>query len=137
MLTSCRRQRADSIPRYGNLLKHLPAFATIRALFRQLALDAVAAVRTGPVQRHRLALVFVTLVGHGDSSSRGGRFHYDIAGTLSRPTLGRSVLGSSSANLVPWRTYIPLGQEYGAIVTCHVRTSRERARSLPAPLLDL
>src|SRR5215211_4898826 len=111
MLTCCRRQRADSIPRYGNLLEHLLVRAALGTPLRQLALDAVAAVRTGPVQRHRLALVFVTLVGHGDSSSRGGRFHYDIAGTLSRPTLGRSVLGSSLANMVPWRTYIPLGQE--------------------------
>src|SRR5215211_3181071 len=80
---------ALSIPRYGNLLEHLLVRAALGALLRELALDAVAAVRAGPVQRHRLALVIVTLVGHGDYSSRGGQIHYDITRTLSRPMSGK------------------------------------------------
>jgi hypothetical protein len=66
------------VPWYGHFLEHLPDFATIGALLRQFALDAVAAVRAGPVQGHGLALVvvglllvIVALVGHKDSSFHG------------------------------------------------------------------
>jgi hypothetical protein len=43
------------------------------------------------------------------------------------------VLGSSPTNFVPWRTYISLGQEYGAFIAWHsLRRVKGQGRYLPS-----
>ena len=60
------------IPWHRHLVEHLPVGAAIRALLGQLALHAVAAVRTRPVEGLGLALHLVRIVGHSHSSSVSG-----------------------------------------------------------------
>src|ERR671916_2614644 len=54
--------------RYRHLVEHLPIGAAVGALLRKLTIDAVAAVRAGPLDGLALALHTARLVAHLRSS---------------------------------------------------------------------
>jgi hypothetical protein len=63
MLTSGGASRSVLKPRHWHFVEHLLVGAAIRTLLGQLALDAIAAVRTGPVDGLGLAPWLLRIVG--------------------------------------------------------------------------